>query len=589
MPDLERDGPPSSSGRSPPAGRGAGAEPARRAGARPRARKAAPAAGLQRACIRADCGARMRIALAQINPTVGDIAGNERDPSSSIAARAPRPAPQLVLVPRARGHRLPARGPAAQGALPRRRARGASSGSPPRRTGIVAVVGFPERAEDVYNAAAVLADGARAGHLPQGPPAQLRRLRRGALLPGGPAGGALIEVDGVRVGLTICEDIWVPGPPAERRGAGGRARSIVNISASPYQAGKGLERERMVAQRAARQPRRRRVLRAGRRPGRARLRRPLVRRRPRRRRDRPRAAVRRGPARLRRRRARRRRRPPARHAPAPGAPRALPGGGADARRRSATGAAGERRAPRRRAAGRAARAATPRSTRALVLGTRDYVDEERLRARRARACRAASTRRSWRCIAVDALGRRRASPCVTMPSRYSSERHARRRRGAGGEPRRRAARAADRRTPMDAYDELLARAVRGARARPDRGEPPGAHPRQPADGAVEQVRLARADDRQQVGDVRRLLDALRRQGGRLRRDQGRPQDARLPPRRRSARARDARRPRCPSRSSRARRRPSCAPTSATTTRCRPTRCSTRSSRATSSTTSAASS
>ena len=49
--------------------------------------------------------------------------------------------------------------------------------------GIVAVVGFPERADDVYNAAAVLADGARAGHLPQGQPAQLRGLRRAALLP----------------------------------------------------------------------------------------------------------------------------------------------------------------------------------------------------------------------------------------------------------------------------------------------------------------------------------------------------------------------------------------------------------------------
>ena len=50
--------------------------------------------------------------------------------------------------------------------------------------GIVALVGFPERADDVYNAAAVLADGARPGHLSQGQPAQLRRLRRAALLPG---------------------------------------------------------------------------------------------------------------------------------------------------------------------------------------------------------------------------------------------------------------------------------------------------------------------------------------------------------------------------------------------------------------------
>src|SRR4029450_13824463 len=57
------------------------------------------------------------------------------------------------------------------------------------------------------------------------------------------------------------------------------------------------------------------------------------------------------------------------------------------------------------------------------------------------------------------------------------------------------------------------RGLRRARAGHHRGEPPGPHPRQPADGAVEQVRLARADDRQQVRDLGRRLEALRRSGG----------------------------------------------------------------------------
>jgi NAD+ synthase (glutamine-hydrolysing) len=65
---------------------------------------------------------------------------------------------------------------------------------------------------------------------------------------GGP-GGAIVEVDGVQVGLTVCEDIWQPGPPLTDEALAG-ARLIVNISASPYHAGKGLERERMIAQRA---------------------------------------------------------------------------------------------------------------------------------------------------------------------------------------------------------------------------------------------------------------------------------------------------------------------------------------------------
>jgi NAD+ synthase (glutamine-hydrolysing) len=51
------------------------------------------------------------------------------------------------------------------------------------------------------------------------------------------------------VGLTVCEDIWLPGPPASQEAADG-ARLIVNISASPYHAGKGLERERMFGRRA---------------------------------------------------------------------------------------------------------------------------------------------------------------------------------------------------------------------------------------------------------------------------------------------------------------------------------------------------
>ena len=127
------------------------------------------------------------------------------------------------------------------------------------------------------------------------------------------------------------------------------------------------------------------------------------------------------------------------------------------------------------------------------------------------------------------------------------------------------------------------RAASRARARAGRGEPPGADPGQPGDGAVEQVRLAGAHDRQQERDVGRLRDALRRHGRRLRGDQGRAQDARLPPgplAHRAARAASS----CPPRCSSGRRRPSCARTSSTRTRCRPTTSSTGSSRDTSSAT-----
>jgi NAD+ synthase (glutamine-hydrolysing) len=60
---------------------------------------------------------------------------------------------------------------------------------------------------------------------------------------------ALMEVAGVRVGLTICEDIWYPGPPASVEALAG-AGLIVNPSASPYHRGRGIYRERMVQDRA---------------------------------------------------------------------------------------------------------------------------------------------------------------------------------------------------------------------------------------------------------------------------------------------------------------------------------------------------
>ncbi len=114
--------------------------------------------------------------------------------------------------------------------------------------GLVAVVGYPERAEDVYNSAAVLADGAvhavyRKVYLPNYGVFDEERYFQA-----GPS-GAVIDIGRERLGLTVCEDIWEPGPPASDEALAG-ATLILNISASPYHAGKGAERERMFAQRA---------------------------------------------------------------------------------------------------------------------------------------------------------------------------------------------------------------------------------------------------------------------------------------------------------------------------------------------------
>jgi NAD+ synthase (glutamine-hydrolysing) len=190
--------------------------------------------------------ATLRLALAQINPTVGDIDGNARlisgwldqargagaglvvFPELAITGYPPE---DLLLKP----HFLDA-------------ARVALEELASAVDGIVAVVGFPERANAVHNSAAVLADGRVA--------AVYRKIllpnygvfdERRYFAPGDSP--AMFELNGVAVGLTICEDIWFPGPPAATEAEAG-AQLIVNPSASPYHRGKGMTRERMVADRA---------------------------------------------------------------------------------------------------------------------------------------------------------------------------------------------------------------------------------------------------------------------------------------------------------------------------------------------------
>ncbi|MDP2711521.1 MAG: NAD+ synthase [Solirubrobacteraceae bacterium] len=190
--------------------------------------------------------AALRIALVQMNAVVGDIAGNERAISAAIE-RAHDAGAQLVCFPE-----LALTGYPPEDLLLKEHfladARAALERIASSTTQIVAVVGYPERAEDVHNAAAVLADGAvratyRKLHLPNyGVFDELRYFQPGER-------GATIEVDGVTVGLTICEDIWQPGPPLSDEALSG-ARVIVNLSASPYHAGKGIARERMLQQRA---------------------------------------------------------------------------------------------------------------------------------------------------------------------------------------------------------------------------------------------------------------------------------------------------------------------------------------------------
>src|SRR4051794_2364293 len=188
----------------------------------------------------------MRVALFQMNATVGDIAGNEAQIRERLAEARDAGA-QLVLFAE-----LAVTGYPPEDLLLKEHFLADAQAAVGRIAhdvrDVVAVVGYPERSEDVYNAAAVLADGRvhavyRKMHLPNyGVFDEMRYFQTGP-------GAAIVEVDGVKVGLTVCEDIWQPGPPLSDEALAG-ARLIVNISASPYHRGKGHRREAMIAQRA---------------------------------------------------------------------------------------------------------------------------------------------------------------------------------------------------------------------------------------------------------------------------------------------------------------------------------------------------
>jgi NAD+ synthase (glutamine-hydrolysing) len=190
--------------------------------------------------------APLKLALCQMNLTVGDIAGNEGKILAWMGDARDAGA-QLVLFPE-----LAVTGYPPEDLLLKEHfltdARRSLERIAAQTHGIVALVGFPEHAADVYNACAVLADGSvraiyRKVFLPNYGVFDEQRYFQSGLA------GAVIELGQMTVGLTVCEDIWEPGPPASDEALAG-ATLLVNISASPYHVGKGSERERMLVQRA---------------------------------------------------------------------------------------------------------------------------------------------------------------------------------------------------------------------------------------------------------------------------------------------------------------------------------------------------
>jgi len=188
----------------------------------------------------------LRIALAQINPTVGDFKGNVSKIIKYIG-RAEKSGAHIVLFPEL-----------------------SITGYPPedlllkpkfiednlealkmvqkRVRNIIAIVGFVDRKDDIYNAAAVIYNGKLIDayhkiYLPNyGVFDEVRYFQAGTRYP-------VYKIGDICFGVNICEDIWYPEGPARLQALAG-AELIININASPYRIGKGRFRENMLSVRA---------------------------------------------------------------------------------------------------------------------------------------------------------------------------------------------------------------------------------------------------------------------------------------------------------------------------------------------------
>ncbi|HVD01614.1 MAG TPA: NAD+ synthase [Candidatus Dormibacteraeota bacterium] len=188
----------------------------------------------------------LRIALGQLNPTVGDLEGNSRKVIDWVE-RARAEGADLVAFPELVLTGYPPEDLLLKPSFIRDNLRALEKVVAASR-GIAVIVGFVDMDSDIYNAAAFAADGEVKGvyhkyYLPNyGVFDEERYFRRGDRCP-------IFIYQGVRIGVSICEDAWYPTGPVSLQALSG-AELLVNINGSPYHHGKRETRETMIRTRA---------------------------------------------------------------------------------------------------------------------------------------------------------------------------------------------------------------------------------------------------------------------------------------------------------------------------------------------------
>lgn len=190
----------------------------------------------------------MKIALAQFNPIVGDLEGNAKR-IATWAHEAHRAGAKLMLLPELALCGYPPEDLALREDFYAENARVLASLLPRLPADLAVVLGYPLLEEGRrYNAALVLRGGRiKAVYRKQDLPNhtvfdELRTFAAGD-------SATVFELDGLRFGLNICSDIWVPGYASQARAAG--AQVLLVINASPFHRGKQAERYQTARARIA--------------------------------------------------------------------------------------------------------------------------------------------------------------------------------------------------------------------------------------------------------------------------------------------------------------------------------------------------
>lgn len=190
----------------------------------------------------------LRIGLAQINTIVGDIEGNAKKIVDKIEL-AKQMGADIVAFPELALTGYPPEDLLFKPHFVARNKQVLNELARYVSKSLVAVVGFVDQDSDIYNAAAILHNGKvvaiyHKNYLPNyGVFDEFRYFQRGDR-------ALVVMLNDIRVGITICEDIWYPGGPARLEALVCDAQVLVNISSSPYHSGKLSWRERMLSVRA---------------------------------------------------------------------------------------------------------------------------------------------------------------------------------------------------------------------------------------------------------------------------------------------------------------------------------------------------